>query len=132
MQISEFVEATTRIEAYYGKEYTTEQRKIMYEELQGFTIERYKQLISVVLKKCEFRPKIVDFINADLEFPTVKEEVEKEKYECAKCKGIGYVIYKKTYNDGGKRLVYTYAARCDCENGKNLPSVVPMLSQFNF
>ena len=54
MQSGEFIEATTRLEQYYGKEYTNEQRQIMFDELQNLPIERYRQLISMLIKKSKF------------------------------------------------------------------------------
>ena len=45
MQINEFIEATSKLETYYGKEYSTEQRSIMYDELKDFDLNRYRQLI---------------------------------------------------------------------------------------
>ena len=120
MTNGEFIEATTRLENYYGKEYTSEQRKIMFSELGHLDIARYRKLISAVLRKCKYLPRIVDFIEADKEEPynTDKTEVPKEKIDCPICNGTGYVIYKKKLKDGDRELIYDYAAICRCGNAK--------------
>lgn len=113
----EFIEATSKIEAYYNKEYTSEQRKIMYEELQEIKIERYRKLISEVLKNCRFLPKIVDFIEINTKIPNTNNQ-KKEKVECKKCNSTGYITYKKRIKDGYKEIWYEYVAICSCGNAK--------------
>lgn len=120
MTNGEFIEATTRLENYYSKEYTNEQRKIMFSELGHLDIARYRKLVSAVLRKCKYLPRIVDFIEADKEEPynTEKTEEAKEKIDCPICNGTGYVIYKKKVKDGDRELIYDYAAICRCGNAK--------------
>lgn len=119
MEISEFIEATNRLEQYYNKEYSNEQRQIMFEELKEINIERYRKLISAVLKKCKFLPKIADFVDTDMEMPhTHSQEEEKEKIECKKCNSTGYVIYTKVTKNGDKEMKNQYAAICTCGNAK--------------
>lgn len=118
MQISEFIEATGRLEKYYDKEYNNEQRKIMFEELKEINIDRYKILISSVIKKCKFLPKIADIIEANNEEPYSNNLNNKEKIECEKCNSTGYIIYTKIINDGTRKLHYQYASICDCGNAK--------------
>lgn len=125
MLTHEFVEATSRLEKYYNKEYTTAQLEIMYDELKHFDIERYRQLISAALKKCQNKPKIADFYLLDAEIPRNSDENAIEKVECTKCNGTGYITYKKFMTDGNKKLEYIYAARCNCENGNNAQRRVP-------
>ena len=129
MQTQEFIEATSRLEHYYNKEYTTAQLEIMYDELKNFDIERYRQLISAALKKCPNRPKIADFYQLDQELPHTNDNQNNEIVECKKCNNTGYVTYKKFITDGGKKLEYIYAARCDCENGNNAQKRVPTAQQ---
>ena len=50
MTNAEFIQATTRLENYYGKEYTTEQLKIMFDFLRGWTVEKYMKAINFCLK----------------------------------------------------------------------------------
>ena len=58
MQINEFIEASNRMERYYDKEYTSEQRQIMYEELKDWNINRYRKAVSIAIRNCKFLPKL--------------------------------------------------------------------------
>lgn len=117
MQIDEFINATSRLEKYYDKEYTTEQRKIMFDELQNLSIERYKQLISTLIRKSKFLPKVADFAEVNMETPYIKQD-ETQKTECKKCNSTGYLIYTKVIKDGNRNLNYQYACLCNCGNAK--------------
>lgn len=117
MQSGEFIEATSRLEQYYGKEYTNEQRQIMFDELKGLTIERYRQLISMLIRKSKFLPKVADFTEVDIETPYTKQD-EIQKTECKKCNSTGYLIYQKVIRDGNRKLEYQYACLCNCGNAK--------------
>lgn len=116
MELSEFIEATSRVENYYGKEYTTEQRRIMHEELKNFSIERYRQLISAVMRKSKYLPKIADFMEANVDEPYKTNKEEKKNIKCKKCKGTGYLLYTKIIEDGFNKREYTYASICSCGN----------------
>ena len=117
MQCGVFSEATTRLEQYYGKEYTDEQRQIMFDELQNLPIERYRQLISMLIKKSKFLPKIADFTEVDIETPyTIQDKIQKT--ECKKCNSTGYLIYTKVIKDGNRELKNQYACLCNCGNAK--------------
>lgn len=119
MQISEFIEATSRIEQYYDKEYSNEQRQIMFDELKNLDIERYKKLVSVVLHNCKFLPKLSDFFAAEKETPYgqgLNENIE--KIDCNKCNGTGYIVYIKLENDGERKIPYSFGALCTCGNAK--------------
>lgn len=118
MEISEFIEATSRLEQYYSKEYTKDQMQIMYDELKDFKIERYKVLISQVIRKCKFLPKVVDFFQADSENPSTAVRKEKEKTYCKQCDSTGYVIYKKKIDNGNQVFYNQYASVCECKNTK--------------
>ena len=117
MQSGEFIEATSRLEQYYGKEYTNEQRQIMYDEIKSLTIERYRQLISMLIRKSKFLPKVADFTEVDIETPYTKQD-EIQKTECKKCNSTGYLIYQKVIRDGNRKLEYQYACLCNCGNAK--------------
>jgi hypothetical protein len=119
MQINEFIEATSKLETYYGKEYSTEQRSIMYDELKDFDLNRYRQLISAVLKKCKFLPKLADIIEANIEQPYIVNEPKEEKIQCEKCNSTGYICYIKEIDNGiGKKYRNVYGALCSCGNAK--------------
>ena len=116
MQLSEFIEATSRLETYYNKDYTNEQRQIMYEELKDLDISRYKKLISIVLKNSKFLPKIADILDAHKEEPYTTTKQETTKVECKKCNSIGYILYSKKIENGTNSLYNEYAAICECGN----------------
>lgn len=118
MQISEFIQATSRIEQYYNKEYTNEQRQIMFKELEDIDIDRYRQLVSAVIRKSKFLPKVADFVEANIEIPFSAQKNESQKIECKKCNSTGYLIYTKIIKDGDRELKNQYACVCTCGNAR--------------
>ena len=120
MQLNEFIEATAKLETYYDKEYTKEKAQIMFEELKNITVERYRKLISATIRKCKYLPRLSDIFEAQLEIIENYGDDNKlqEKIECKKCKGSGYIVYKKKIDNGGIPLVYNMAAVCDCGNAE--------------
>ena len=92
----EFIEATSRLEKYFEKSYTTEQLQIMYEELKNLSIDRYKQIIAKCIRDKKFLPKIADIleINNELMIIKTREEVE-ETEKCSKCNSKGFILYQK-------------------------------------
>ena len=122
---SEFVNATSRLEQYFGKEYTELQRRIMFETLKEWTIEKYRRAVKHCIGSCKCLPKIVDLkaINFVQEPNSAKLE-DVEFVECKFC-NKGFVPYYKKYGD----ISYQFFALCSCENGQkqrangyNLPS----------
>ena len=69
MEIVEFIEETGRIEKYFEKELDKSQRDIWYQELKNLQIERYRQIINQVFRKCKFMPKLADIISIHEELP---------------------------------------------------------------
>lgn len=121
MTQSDFIEATNRIEQYYDKEYTNEQRKIMFEELKQWKIERYKKSIAIVIRNSKFLPKIADIIQASEEIREIQNNEDIKKVKCDNCSETGYVEYeKRMYGQ-----IYKYACKCTCENGKNKSNNIP-------
>ena len=116
MTQSEFIEATSRIEQYYNKEYTNEQRRIMFKELEDINIERYRQLVSTVIRKSKFLPKIADFVEANVETPFSTPKDTLQKIECKKCNSTGYLVYTKIIKDGERQFKNQYACVCTCGN----------------
>jgi hypothetical protein len=126
MTIEEFVEASNRLESYYGKEYTTDQRQIMYEELKNLSVVRYKKLISQCIRSCKYLPKVVDIYTANTELAGIETKDDDRKiFPCDKCNGTGYVYFTKIIQEGDKVIPYVYSARCICENSKYANSKVP-------
>lgn len=116
MKIEEFDEETQKLEKFYEKDIPDEQRKIWYEEFKGISITRYKYLISQVYRKCKFMPKLADMIeiNKSIGYMQAREQEQKKQLaECDKCKGTGFVFYKKQKGT----LWYDYVCRCNCLNG---------------
>ena len=118
MQINEFIEVTGRIEKYYDKEYTKDQMTIMFDELGSLKIERYRQIVSAVIKKCKFLPKLADLVEANKEEPYTSNRDEQSKVECEKCNSTGYIIYTKAIKDGDREYKNQYASVCSCGNAK--------------
>lgn len=110
----EFINATSRLETYFGKEYTDEQRKIMFEILKDWSIEKYKKAVKYCLENCKYLPKIVDFKTMDINTrPDIREQNKIEFTECKKC-CQGFISYKRKY----EKFNYEYIALCTCENGQ--------------
>lgn len=133
MEIKDFLIANEKLERYYDKEYTEEQRKIMYSRLKELSASEYNRAINLVLDKCKYLPKIADIKNAMAEpnNPVVnKPEIQFVK--CDKC-DCGFVQYFKDVKDGEKTIKYSYVALCDCENGKKQKEIneydLPFISE---
>lgn len=132
MEINEFINATNRIEKYYDKEYTEEQRKIMYERLKDISIKEYNRAINNIFETNKYLPKLVDFRNALAQpIQRTEEEFKIDFVKCNLCNGEGFVKYFKIENNGDKPIRYEYVALCTCQNGIkqkeingwNLPSI---------
>ena len=112
----EFIEATSRLEKYFEKSYTTEQLQIMYEELKNLSIDRYKQIIARCIRNYKLLPRIAHILEITNELMILKtrEEVE-ETEKCSRCNSKGFILYKK--KDQNTMQEYEYACRCTCKNG---------------
>ena len=62
MKVNEFIMATSKLEKYFEKEYTNEQRQIMYEELKEMSLEKYQESIKDCIKTCKFLPKLAEIL----------------------------------------------------------------------
>ena len=120
---AEFIQATTRLENYYGKEYTTEQLKIMFDFLRGWTVEKYMKAINFCLKNNKFLPKIADLTNAEIDNNQVQNKEKIDFVKCDKCNGEGFIKYWKTIQNGGKPIQYEYIALCTCDNADKQRSI---------
>lgn len=114
MKLEEFVEEVDKLERFYQKEITEEQRKIWYGELRNIDIARFRYVIVQVYRTFKFLPKLADIleINANLGYSQVKKEANKNN--CKRCNGTGYVIYKKTIKNGTTDTLYEFGAICSC------------------
>lgn len=128
MKIEEFDEETRKLEKFYDKDIPDEQRKIWYEEFKGINITRYKYLISQVYRKCKFMPKLADMIETNKSIGYMQEKEQEQKKEitkCNKCKGTGFIFYKKQEGN----LWYDYVCRCNCVNGYQINKAIPTEQQ---
>lgn len=114
MKLEEFDEEVSKLERFYQKEVTEEQRRIWFTELRNLDISRFKYIISQVYRTSKFLPKLADIleINANLGYSQVKQEENKNK--CKKCNGTGYITYKKTTKNGANDMLYEFGAICSC------------------
>ena len=92
--------------------------QIMYDELKDIEIERYRKLISIVIRKSKFLPKVADIIDANNEEPYTNNKNEQEKIKCKKCNSTGYIVYNKVMQDGNKKYTVHCGALCDCGNAR--------------
>lgn len=118
MTQSEFVEATSRLEKYYDKEYSNEQLKIMYDFLKDWNKEKYIKAINYCLQNNKYLPKIADLTGANINIAKVKEDKIINFVKCDRCNGEGFVKYFKEIKNGNDTLKYEYIALCTCENAK--------------
>lgn len=118
MTDGEFIEETSKLEKYYGKELETFQLKIWKEEIGTLSAQRYRQIVREIFKTSKFMPKLADIIeiNKELGYHTESKK-EIKKVPCDKCNGEGFIIYTKLVDNGNIKLPYDFIARCDCENG---------------
>lgn len=115
MTSNEFIEITSRAERYYEKTYSSEQLKIMYEELKNIDANRYRRIITTVIRTSKFLPKIADILETNIDLP-LEERSSRDIKKCNKCNGTGYILYAKNVSNGEKKIKYLYGAVCDCGN----------------
>lgn len=117
MEVVEFIEETARLEKFFEKELDKFQRDIWYQELRHIPLNRYRQIVNKCFGKCKFMPKLADINAINDELPYIQNTTQKQKVNCNKCKGEGFILYQKILQDGNRKIEYTYLARCDCQNG---------------
>ena len=115
MKIDEFMEVINQVERFYSKEIPEEQKQVMYKELKNMELVRFKYIIAQHYRTSPYLPKLPDIleINKKLGYSQIKKDKEVKK--CEKCKGTGYILYKKIIDNGkGGKIINTYAAICTC------------------
>lgn len=131
MTNAEFVQATSRLEKYFDKEYKTEQLKEMYNMLKEWSLEKYTKTVNYCIRNCKYLPKIADLTSADISIVKTQSTKAIDFVKCNKCNGDGFIRYFKQKKDGDRILKYEYIALCTCENaekqrqinGYNLPTL---------
>lgn len=118
MEIKEFVDAVNKLEKYYDKEYTPEQRKIMFDRLKNLNIKEFNRAVNYIIDNSKYLPRVADFkfaLSQPNNLSINKTEIDFVK--CNRC-DCGFIQYFKDIKDGDKILKYPFIALCDCENGK--------------
>lgn len=112
MKIEEFFEVVQEMENFYGKEMTTEQKKIWYENLKTIGATRFRYIVANLYKTSKFLPKLADIFETNISLGRTEETKEKQELgeKCKKCNNTGYIIYKQVKND----YAYEFAAICSC------------------
>lgn len=129
MNNPEFITATRKLEQYFDKNYTSEQLKIMFEELKELTLPRYNQIIANIIRTNRFLPKIADFLEIDAQIPKYSDNEQKE--ECLRCNQTGIIVYKQLIRQGNDKAFYQFGARCTCKNGEKLSKKIPSVLEIN-
>jgi hypothetical protein len=127
MEINEFIEATSRAEQYFEKEYSNEQRQIMYEELKKMPLEKYRKTLANCIRTCKFMPKLADILKASTDIDNVNYERNRVYTPCKICGSKGFVRYYKVLQENGYE--YDYACRCTCENGEYYSKSIPTFEE---
>ena len=134
MTNAEFIQATSRLENYFDKEYKTEQLKEMYNMLKEWSIEKYIKAVNYCIRNCKSLPKLADLTSADISTVKTQSNKDIDFVKCNKCNGEGFIKYFKTKKDGDRTLKYEYIALCTCQNaemqrkinGYNLPTLAEL------
>lgn len=134
MTNTEFIENTSRLERYFEKTYSVEQLKIMFEELKNLNAERYKQIITQLIRTSKFMPKIADIIEMNNNLPKMGRKENNDLEDCKLCNNTGYVTYERIVENGDKKSKQTYMAVCSCKRqqrytGKNY--YIPTIEELN-
>ena len=120
MEISEFIDVTTKMENFFEKELTKFQRDEWYKEFKNIPVSRYRQIINQTFRQCKFMPKLADLVSINTELPyNTNNNIIKEKVECNKCKGKGVIQYFKEVDNGNSKMKYEHYAKCECANGND-------------
>ena len=114
MTEEEFIIRTKKLEDYFGKDLNITQRKMWFEELKHYDVNRYEKAINFLCMTSRYRPLLNEVIEAVKTCQISAEE--REKIPCKYCGGTGYFMYKKIENG----YPYEYACLCICQNADGL------------
>ena len=97
MELNDFVEITRRIECFYGKDLTTEQSRVWYEELQTMSKEHYIQVVKECFRTCKNMPKLSEIVairqKTSISFGT--DNIKTKLEECDMCnRNWNYFLHK--------------------------------------
>ena len=116
MTNQEFTVEVEKMQRFYDKELTSDQKTIWYESLKDIGIKRFKYLIGEIYRTSKFFPSLSDFITLDRETGYLPpKEILNEKVDCEICEGKGFILYYKEEGD----CKYCFVAKCNCQNAVN-------------
>ena len=127
MKIDEFMEETKKLERFYSKELTEEQKKIWFENLKKLTLQRYQYIIGVIYRKNKYFPTLADILQINDETGMKKQEQKYKQEKCDICSGRGVIRYIKKING----IDYEYVCRCNCGNSLKFMGL-PTMEQVGF
>lgn len=127
MKIDEFMEETKKLERFYSKELTEEQKKIWFENLKKLTLLRYQYIIGVIYRKNKYFPTLADIIQINEETGMKKEEKKYKEEKCDICSNRGIIRYIKKING----IDYDYYCKCHCLNS-NKYNCFPTMEEAGF
>lgn len=127
MKIDEFMEETKKLERFYSKELTEEQKKIWFENLKKLTLLRYQYIIGVIYRKNKYFPSLADIIQLNDELGMKQKETKYKQEKCDICSGRGVIRYIKKINE----IDYEYVCRCNCGNSLKFMGL-PTMEQVGF
>ena len=124
MTIAEFIEVSNELTRFYGKDdLSSFESKIWFEELQGLSKERFRQLVRECFRNDDFMPKLAKIIKYNKIIPRLQKQDFEGKEECDICKNTGFISYAKLNKDEG--IKYFYVAKCRCKNGMRMGKSIP-------
>lgn len=108
----EFVNETSKMERFYGKELSEEQQKIWFENLKKISVERYRCIIGALYRKNKYFPSLADIIQLNNELGMKQKETKYKEEKCDICSSRGVIRYIKKING----IDYDYYCKCHCLN----------------
>lgn len=108
----EFVNETSKMERFYGKELSEEQQKIWFENLKKISVERYRYIIGALYRKNKYFPSLADIIQLNDELGMKQKETKYKEEKCDICSSRGVIRYIKKING----IDYDYYCKCHCFN----------------
>ena len=115
MTKEEFLETTSKLQAFYHRELNNVQISYWYDELKKYDIEKYKRVVGEFVRYSKSFPSLSEVLPriANLKEDAPKKEEELPRVKCNTCHGSGIVKYIK--KNGG--MEYDYYCKCYCQNG---------------
>lgn len=115
MTTKEFLIEIKRLELNYGKELEEELKRQWFQEFKQMTIERFKLIVTTVMKREKYMPRLYELFQVNKELASLEiNKNEIKKYKCSICGGDGFIVYSKI----NKGFNYEYVCKCMCRNAE--------------